>query len=267
MRSATQEHGGSLQRAVAETLAEASGREARENPVVPGSGGPAGNALLTAWTALVLLTLSVAELLTLFDVRGLISWHVALGALLVPPSVMKTVSTGWRMVSYYLGRPSYRRAGPPPLLMRLLGPLVVVSTLGLLGTGVLLVLLGEDRSRQSLVTLFGFRVDWVTLHQGFFAVWAAAAGLHLLGRFVPALRGTVLQAAGSRSGSGAGSRSGVPGRWTRALWFLTMAASAAALAVLLVHAEGSWASFHGFDHHPPFPPPSGALHAGLDPAG
>lgn len=263
MRAATREQGGPLQRAVAETLAEASGREARENPVLPGSGGPAGNALLTAWTALVLLTLSVAELLTLFDVRGLISWHVALGALLIPPSVMKTVSTGWRMVSYYLGRPPYRRAGPPPLLMRLLGPLVVVSTLGLLGSGVLLVLLGEDRSHQNLVTLFGFRVDWVTLHQGFFAVWAAAAGVHLLGRFVPALRSTVLPA---RSGSGTESGSGVPGRWTRALWFLTMAASAAALAVLLVHTEGSWGSFHGFDHHPPFAP-GGALHAGFDPAG
>jgi hypothetical protein len=221
-------------------LAEATGRETRDNPVLPATGGPAGNALLTAWTALVLLVLATAELLTLFDVRGLISWHVALGALLIPPSVMKTASTGWRMVRYYRGDTHYRQAGPPPLLLRLLGPLVVFSTLGLLATGVLLVLLGEEQSRQSLVSLLGWRADWVTAHQAFFAVWAVAAGLHVLGRIIPALRTTVLPRPGAA----------VPGRWTRLLWFAVMVTSAAALAVVLVHVDGSWAS-HGFgDDHP-----------------
>ena len=224
-----------LQRAVTETLAEATGREARENAVVPRTGGPAGNALLTAWTGLVLLVLSVAELLTLFDVRGLISWHVAVGALLIPPAVMKTATTGWRMGRYYRGSPAYRRSGPPPLLLRLLGPLLVVSTLGLLGTGVLLVLLGQDAAGQSLITLLGLRVDWVTLHQGFFAVWVVAVGLHLLGRIVPALRATVMP----------GSARVVPGRWTRMLFFTAMVASAVALAVVLVHADAGWASFPG----------------------
>ena len=232
-----------VQRAVAATVAEAAGRDVRENPVLPQTGGPAGNALLTAWTALVLLVLSVAELLTLFDVHGLISWHVALGALLVPPAVMKTASTGWRMVRYYLGDRYSRQAGPPPLLLRLLGPLVVVSTLGLLGTGVLLIVLGEQRSRHSPLSLPGWQVDWVTAHQAFFAFWAVAAGPHLLGRVVPALRSTVLPRPGP----------GVPGRWTRILWFATMAAAAAALAVALVHADGSWAS-HGFGDDRPSGP-------------
>jgi hypothetical protein len=217
-------------RAVGDAVAEATGRESRDNPVLPTTGGPAGNALLTAWTGLVLLALSVGELLTLFDVRGLISWHVALGALLIPPALMKTASTGWRMSRYYLGNPTYQQAGPPPLLLRLLGPLVVVSTLGLLGSGVLLVLLGQDTARQSLVALLGFRVDWVTLHQGFFAVWLVAVGLHLLGRIVPALRMAVVP----------GSARGVPGRATRAVWFAAMVASAAALALVLVPAAGSW---------------------------
>lgn len=226
-----------LQRAVTDTLDEAIGREARDNPVLPTTGGPAGNALLTAWTGLVLLALSLAELLTLFNVRGLISWHVALGALLIPPAVMKTATTGWRMARYYSGNPPYQQAGPPPLLLRLLGPLVVVSTLGLLATGVLLVLLGQDASHQSLISLLGFRADWVSLHQGFFAVWLVAVGLHLLGRILPALRTTVLPGAATSS---------VPGRWTRLLWFVVMLASAAALAVALVHADGSWTTFHGF---------------------
>lgn len=235
MKSDKEQPGSVLQRAVTDALAEATGREPRENPVVPGSGGPAGNALLTAWTGLVLLGLSVAELLTLFDVRGLISWHVALGALLVPPAVMKTASTGWRMGRYYSGNRPYRAVGPPPLLLRVLGPLLVVSTLGLLGTGVLLVVLGQDAARHSLVSMMGFRMDWVTLHQGFFAVWVVAVGLHLLGRIVPALRVTLMPSPDRI----------VPGRWTRMLWFVAMVASAAALAVVLVRADGSWASFHG----------------------
>jgi hypothetical protein len=225
---------GAVQRAVADVLSEASGRATRVNPVLPGMGGPAGNSLLTAWTALVLIVLSVAELLTLFDVRGLISWHVALGALLVPPAVLKTTSTGWRMARYYLGSTPYRRAGPPPLLLRLLGPLVVISTLGLLGTGVLLVLLGQEQAHRSLIDVLGIRVDWVSAHQGFFAVWIVVVGLHLLGRLVPALRATVL-----RSGDVA-----VPGRLTRGLWFLAMVAMAAALAAVLVHLDASWTSFH-----------------------
>src|SRR4249919_1797513 len=89
------------QRHVDETVSVALGRVHRRDPVLAGTGGPAGNALLTAWTGLVLLVLGVAELLTLINVRGLISWHVALGALLVPPALVKTASTGWRVVRYY----------------------------------------------------------------------------------------------------------------------------------------------------------------------
>src|SRR3954452_10151628 len=63
---------------VADAVAEAIGRERREDPVLAPSGGPAGNALLTAWAALVILVGSLAELLTLVDVNGLLSWHVAI---------------------------------------------------------------------------------------------------------------------------------------------------------------------------------------------
>lgn len=225
-----------IEAAMSEAVAEATGRRERSNAVLPHTGGPAGNALLTSWTGLVLLVLSAGELLTLFDVRGLISWHVALGALLVPPAAMKTASTGWRMIRYYRGSTVYVDAGPPPMLLRLLGPLVVLATLGLLGTGILLVLLGEERAHSDAVTLLGQRLDWVTAHQGFFIVWATATGLHLLGRIVPALRATVLNR----------RRALVPGRSLRALWFLTMTAGAAALAVALVHTVGSW----GFSYRP-----------------
>ena len=46
----------------AETLAAALGRAHRADPVLTGTGWPAGNARLTAWTGLVLLALFLAEL-------------------------------------------------------------------------------------------------------------------------------------------------------------------------------------------------------------
>jgi|SRR4051794_3813290 hypothetical protein len=222
-------------RHVSETLSVALGQEHRDDPVLASTGGPAGNAVLTAWTGLVLLVLGVAELLTLVNIRGLISWHVAVGALLVPPALAKTVSTGWRIVRYYGGSAAYAEAGPPPLALRLLGPIVVISTLAVLGTGVVLVVLGEDDSRRALVTVLGFRVDWITLHQAAFAVWATATGLHLLARIVPAVRLTVLADRGRR----------VPGGLGRLAVLAVVAVSAVVLAVVLVRADGSW-------HHDPF---------------
>ena len=94
-----------LQQLTADVLAEATGRRHRSDAVVPGGGGPAGNARLTAATGLVLLVLFLAELVTLLDVSGLIGWHVAIGVLLVPPALLKTASTGWRIVRYYGGQP------------------------------------------------------------------------------------------------------------------------------------------------------------------
>lgn len=222
---------------LSDSVAEALGQERRVDPVAAGSGGPAGNARLTAWTGLVLLALCLAELLTLLDVRGLISWHVAIGALLGPPALLKTASTGWRMVGYYRGAPAYRQAGPPPLLLRLLGPLVVISTLGLIGSGVLLVLLGQASSRTALLTVLGFRVDWITLHQGAFVVWGAATGLHVLGRILPAVEIAAGRAAQQ-----------VPGRFARTSVLVLVLAAAIVSAVVLVGVTGTWSREHDLRH-------------------
>ncbi len=175
-----------------DTLNTAIGRAGRDDPVAPKTGGPAGNARLTAWTGLLLLALSVAELITLIDVSGLISWHIVVGTLLIPPAVLKTASTGWRIARYYSHHDAYRHAGPPPTLLRILGPGVVASTLGLLGSGLLLVLIGQQNSRTVLISALGQRVDWLTLHQALFLLWAVLTGLHVLARLIPALQLTVV---------------------------------------------------------------------------
>jgi hypothetical protein len=223
-------------------VVEATGKEQRSDPVVPPTGGPAGNAVLTAWTGLVLLVLFVGELLTLVDVRGLISWHVAIGALLVPPALMKTASTSWRVVGYYTGREPYRVAGPPPAVLRWLGPLVVATTLALLASGIILVLLGEQSGRQLLVAALGVGVSWVDVHQGIFVVWCGATGLHLLGRIVPAVRLTVRRGGAQR----------VPGTLVRTVLLVATAGAAVVLAVVLVRGDASWQHARvGPDHQRP----------------
>ncbi len=227
-------------------VVEATGRHPRRDPVLAPTGGPEGNAVLTAWTGLVLLVVFGAELLTLFDVRGLVSWHVAIGALLVPPALLKTATTGWRVIGYYSGRESYQVAGPPPDLLRWLGPLVVASTLALLGSGILLVVLGEQSGRQQFLSALGFGVSWVSVHQGVFAVWCGATGLHLLGRIVPAVRLTVRRSTPGR----------VPGGLSRTLLLVAAAAAAVVLAVVLVRADASWQPGRFPSDHAHAPPSS-----------
>lgn len=220
-----------LRSVAAEALAAATGREHRRDAVLRRSGGPAGNARLTAWTGLLLLVLFLAELVTTLDVHGLIGWHLAIGALLVPPALVKTATTGWRIARYYTGHRPYREAGPPPLILRVLGPLVVLFTLAVLGTGLVLILVGPDRGRTPLVTVLGQRIDTVTLHQATFVAWAVVTGLHTLGRLLPAVRLTVAPA---------GPRAAVPGGYARAGLLVLALVVAAGFAVLVVDAGHAW---------------------------
>src|SRR5213082_1287805 len=97
--------------------------------------GPEGNARLTTLTGAALLVLLAVEGLTLLSLRTLLSWHIFVGVLVVPLVALKLGSTGYRIFRYYTSRAEYVEAGPPPLLLRLLGPVVGVSTVALLATG------------------------------------------------------------------------------------------------------------------------------------
>jgi hypothetical protein len=227
---------------LADLVDEATGRRVRHDTALAPTGGPAGNARLTAWTGALLLGLVLAELCTLLDVSGLISWHVTIGALLVPVALLKTASTSWRVVRFYSGRREYRVAGPPPTLLRVLGPLVVAATLGLLTSGIVLVSVGEDTGHRVLFAVAGRQVDLVTVHQALFIAFAVLAGLHLLARAVRAaevLTGRALRGAGPGTPAGP-QRDRVPGRTGR-LALLAGAGAAGALAVaLLLPLAGNW---------------------------
>lgn len=225
-----------LQQWAEDALGEAAGQRHRRDPVVPGTGGPAGNARLTAWTGAVLLVLFLVELVTLLDVSGLIGWHIVVGTLLVPPALLKTASTGWRIVRYYTRRVPYVVAGPPPMLLRVLGPFVVLFTLAVLGSGLALVALGPDGSRAAFLRPLGFEISALTVHQGTFIVWAVVTGLHTLGRLVPAYRIVARQ-------------DRVPGGLPR-IGLLALALAAAGVAAALVLGlSAAWSTGNAFHHH------------------
>src|SRR6476469_7545572 len=89
------------------------------------TGGTEGNSRLTAATAAVLLVLLAAEGLTLLSLDSFLSWHIFIGMLLVPIVGLKVATVGYRIVRYYAGQRDYVRAGPPPTLLRMLGPIVL----------------------------------------------------------------------------------------------------------------------------------------------
>jgi hypothetical protein len=134
--------------------------------------GPLGNSRLTALTGSVLLVLLAAEGATLISLRSLVSWHIFIGMLLIPVVALKVASTGYRFVRYYTHTEDYVHVGPPLLLLRLLGPIVVLSSVALFATGVALAWLGPS---DSFVYL---------LHKASFIVWVGAMSIHVLGHIL-----------------------------------------------------------------------------------
>ena len=139
-------------------------------------GGPQGNRHLSSLLGAVLLAGIVAELATLFfGLERTLPIHVFVGVALIPIVLLKLVSTSWRMIRYYARTPAYRAEGPPRPLLRGLAPLVVGSTVALLGSGVGLVFAGPNAQF--------FR----TVHSASFTLFLVVVGVHAVAH-LPTLR-------------------------------------------------------------------------------
>lgn len=180
----------------------------------------------------MLLVLLAVEGGTLLALRQLVTVHIVVGALLLPPVLLKTGSTGWRIVRYYLRNPGYRQAGPPPMLLRLLGPLVILSTLAVIGTGLALGVQGAAGLTPVLV-VGGIGLSMLSLHQATFLVWFVIMTAHVLSRTIPALQVTM---------SRAGRALRVAGGSVRAGLLAGSLAIGLALAALVLHDSGTWTS-------------------------
>lgn len=140
-------------------------------------GGIRFNSRLTALTGTALLVMLFLEGVTVALIGPLFSWHIVIGLALIPPIALKLASTLWRFSRYYLGDLRYRIAGPPAPLLRLVGPVVALSTVVLMVSGVAVWVEGP----RAIPT-------WGLIHKAAFVVWFGVMAVHVLGHVLRALR-------------------------------------------------------------------------------
>jgi len=132
--------------------------------VVPADAIPVAvaNSRLTAILGPTLLILFALQVVTvLAGVRSVLTWHVVLGLILLPPVGLKLTSVTWRMVSYHRGRDGFADITPPPPALRVLGLALAGLTVALLVSGItLLDGPGWAQSPALLVHQVSFTPGW-----------------------------------------------------------------------------------------------------------
>ncbi len=204
------------------------------------AGGTAGNERLTVQTGVVLIVMLAVLGVTILRIGQLLWIHLFIGLLLLGPVALKLASTGYRFVRYYTHEPRYRRKGPPAPALRLLAPLVVLSTAVVFASGVALLLLGPS-SRSSLLLV----------HKVSFFVWLGATAIHVLGH-LPEIQRTFASGGELRGAVFANAphstRTHEPatraGRGGRALALAGALAAGLVLAIALIPQYGPWLGYH-----------------------
>jgi hypothetical protein len=192
-------------------------------------------------TGAVLLLLLAAEGITILRLNRLLTLHFFIGMLLLGPVALKAGSVTYRFFRYYTGSAPYVRKGPPAPLLRLLGPVLMLLTVCVFGSGVMLAIVGPSG-----------RHPWLFLHKATFILWFGAMAIHVLA-YLPRLpRLLYAEARGAQLPHGGGPGHAVGGRpVSRAaqviggrgvrLWLLLASLAAGlVIALLTVHLAGAW---------------------------
>jgi hypothetical protein len=200
-------------------------------------GGIDGNEQLTAMTGVVLIALLAALGLTILRIGQLLWLHLFLGLLLLGPVLLKLASTGYRFLRYYTRAAVYRSKGPPMPALRVMGPVVVLTTLVVFVSGVILLFHGP-RGRSALVLI----------HKASFVGWLIFMALHVLAH-LPALGRSLraVEIASDEVGPAPTSaRAGAAGRWIALAGAIV---AGAVLAVVLIPHFGAWTAPGALPHH------------------
>jgi hypothetical protein len=194
--------------------------------------GAEGNERLTAMTGAVLLIGLAVECYTILRIGRLLTLHVFLGMLLLGPVVLKAGSVLYRFVRYYTGSEPYRRKGPPALLLRVIGPIIMLLTACVFGSGIMLAVTGPN---------YGPPSGWLEVHRISFIAWAVFIVIHVLA-YVP--RVPRLLAAEARGGGPLLGLLG--GRGTRLALLVASLLAGLVIALLTVHLAGKWESLGNY---------------------
>jgi hypothetical protein len=195
-------------------------------------------------TGAVLLILLAVEGYTIVRIGRLLTLHVFLGMLLLGPVTLKAGSVLYRFARYYTGGEPYRRKGPPAPLLRVIGPINMLLTACVFGSGIMLAVSGPSD--------YGGPTGWLQLHRLSFIAWLFFMAIHVLAYVwrLPAIlaaeaRGVSLTGAGTGGQTPAGrhARRAVEVLGGRGLRLALLVASLLAglvIALLTVHLTGKW---------------------------
>ncbi len=205
------------------------GRRADERSAV------VGNERLTALAGALLLVLIVVELVTVPTLHALLSVHIFVGMLLAGPLAVKLGSTGYRFLRYYTGSPAFVHKGPPRLALRVLAPLLVATTLLLVGSGIGLLATGPTQPGPLLF-----------LHGLSTLLWLPLIAIHVFAytRRVPGLIADDWTAPAAAQAPGRGRRLGVN---------LGALLAGAIAAILVRPAAGPWSAWVKTNQNVPGP--------------
>jgi hypothetical protein len=167
------------------------------------------------------------------------------GMLLLGPVVLKAASAIYRFARYYTSNEPYRRKGPPALLPRLIGPVIVLLTACVFFTGIMLAVVGPPAGH-------GPPSGWLVLHRYSFYAWLVFILIHVV-VYVPRLprlltaevRGVALPEDGTGRLVGAGRHARramevLGGRGTRLTLLTASLLVGLVIALLTVHLAGRW---------------------------
>ena len=217
----------------------------RPAPPGAGSGGAEGNERLTAMTGAALLIGLLIECYTILRIGRLLTLHVFLGMLLLGPVTLKAASVLYRFTRYYAGSAPYRRKGPPAPLLRVIGPVIMLLTACVFGSGIMLAVTGPGSG------------PWLTVHRISFIAWAFFITIHVLAYawrlprlLVAEARGVTLAdgETGGHDDAGQHARRAVEvlaGRGTRLALLSASLLAGLVIALLTVHLAGNWEPHFG----------------------
>lgn len=128
-------------------------------------------ARLTSLLGVLLFALLAVEGVTIPFTGQLLTWHVVVGVVLIPVMGAKIIVTSYRFVLYYTKRLDFKKAGPPWMPLRIIGPLVIITTFTMMLSGVALMVVGPYGATRGL---------WFSVHRASFIAWFVFTAIHVL---------------------------------------------------------------------------------------